>query len=180
MKTNYSISSVLPNINRAESFGPTWFIRSAALILFITGIAKVLAACGSAKLLVESDPIIGLSFGQLILAVGVLEIVVALIYAFGQRLRMSLSLVAWLSTNFLFYRIGLQWVGWHKPCSCLGNLTDALHIKPETADAIMKIVLGYLLIGSYGSIFWLWRRGRKGPHVPPPESVDSQGQTALQ
>jgi hypothetical protein len=40
-------------------------------------------------------------------------------------------------------------------------LTDALHIKPETADTAMKIILAYLLIGSYGSLFWLWRQRRR-------------------
>ena len=39
----------------------------------------------------------------------------------------------------------------------MGNLTDALHIRPEVADNIMKAILGYLLIGSYGLLIWQWR-----------------------
>jgi hypothetical protein len=97
--------------------------------------------------------------------VGLAEIVTALICFINRRPALSLGLVAWLSTNFVFYRIGLVWVGWHKPCSCLGNLTDALHISPQTADTVMKIILAYLLIGSYASLFWLWRQKRK-PSVP--------------
>jgi hypothetical protein len=60
-----------------------------------------------------------------------------------------------------------MWVGWHKPCSCLGNLTDALHIPPQTADTAMKIILAYLLIGSYGNLFWLWRQCKKSAAVSP-------------
>jgi hypothetical protein len=52
-------------------------------------------------------------------------------------------------------------------CPCLGNLTDALHITPQTADTAMKIILTYLLIGSYASLFWLWRQRNK----PAPTSA---------
>jgi hypothetical protein len=40
----------------------------------------------------------------------------------------------------------------------MGSLTDALHIKPETADNIAKVILGYLLASSYALLFWKWRR----------------------
>jgi hypothetical protein len=48
----------------------------------------------------------------------------------------------------------------------MGNLTDALHIPPQTADTAMKIILAYLLLGSYGTLFWLWRQKRLGPSTP--------------
>jgi hypothetical protein len=149
------------NLASKQACVPNWFIRSAALILLITGAAKVWAAFGNAKLLGIADPIGGLKFGQLILAVGVVEIIIALLCFISWRPALSLGLVAWLSTNFMFYRISLQWVGWHKPCNCLGNLTDGLHISPQTADMAMKIVLAYLLLGSYASLFWLWRQKRR-------------------
>jgi hypothetical protein len=57
-------------------------------------------------------------------------------------------------------------VGYHKPCSCLGNLTDALHIPPPMADTAMKIILAYLLIGSYATLFWLWRQRKKSAPAP--------------
>jgi len=41
------------------------------------------------------------------------------------------------------------------------NLTDALHIPPQTAEMAMKIILAYLLIGSYATLFWLWRQRKK-------------------
>jgi hypothetical protein len=56
------------------------------------------------------------------------------------------------------YRLGLWWMDWKKPCSCLGNLTDALHISPQTADNITKVLLAYLLIGSYGLLLWQWKQ----------------------
>jgi hypothetical protein len=94
------------------------------------------------------------------LVVGVAEIGIALICFFSKRQTLALGLVAWMSTNFVVYRLGLWWMDWKKPCSCLGNLTDALHISPQTADNIMKVLLAYMLIGSYGLLIWQWRRLR--------------------
>ena len=34
-----------------------------------------------------------------------------------------------------------------------------LHLSDQAADNIMKVILAYLLIGSYGILFWEWRRG---------------------
>jgi len=140
---------------------PKWFLLSSGVILAITGVAKVWSGLGNSKFLAVVDPIVGLKFGQLMLAVGVVEIVIALVCFFSKRQTLALGLVAWMSTNFLVYRLGLWWMDWHRPCSCLGNLTDALHIRPETADNIMKLLLAYMLIGSYGLLIWQRSRRRE-------------------
>jgi hypothetical protein len=46
-----------------------------------------------------------------------------------------------------------------KPCKCLGNLTDAIHIPPQTAESVMKITLAYLLVGSYVTLFYIRYHG---------------------
>ena len=140
---------------------PQYFILTVGAILGLTGIAKVWSGLGTAKVLSVADPITGITFGHLMLLVGMVEIVVALLCFFGKSLKLGVVLVAWLATSFLLYRFGLWWIGWNKPCSCLGNLTGALHIPPQTADTAMKMILAYLLIGSYASLFWLWRQRRK-------------------
>ena len=124
-------------------------------------------AFGNSKLLTISDPIIGLQFWQLMLGVGVIELVAATICLFSKSSKQPVILIAWLTTSFLVYRIGLWSMNWHRPCACLGNLTDALHISPQVADNIMKGVLAYLLIGSYGILFWQWRQGRAQKVDPP-------------
>jgi hypothetical protein len=141
------------------------FVISAGVILVVTGIAKVWSGLGNSKFLAVVDPIIGIKFGQLMLAVGVAEIGIALVCFFSKRQTLALSLVAWMSTNFVVYRLGLWWMDWKKPCSCLGNLTDALHISPQAADNITKVLLAYLLIGSYGLLIWQWKRSRLDPGV---------------
>jgi hypothetical protein len=136
------------------------FIMSAGAIMVITGIAKVWSGLGSSKFLAVIDPIFGIKFGTLMLLVGEVEIVIAAICFFGKRQTLALASVAWMSTNFVVYRLGLWWIDWHRPCSCLGNLTDALHISPQVADNIMKVLLAYLLIGSYGLLIWQWKKRR--------------------
>ena len=143
-----------------RDFAVSQFGRSAGAIMAITGIAKVWSGLGNSKFLAVVDPIIGIKFGQLMLAVGVAEIAIALVCFFSKRQTLALGLVAWMSTNFVVYRLGLWWMDWHRPCNCLGNLTDALHLSPQTADNIMKVLLAYLLIGSYGLLLWQWLSNR--------------------
>jgi hypothetical protein len=134
-----------------------WFVPSVSAILIITGFAKVWTAFAPTKVLAVTDPITGISFGHLMLAVGIAELFIASICLIGKSQKLKLGLIAWLATNFVVYRLGLWWLGWKKPCSCLGNLTDALHISPQVADNLMKVILAYLLIGSYGLLIWQWR-----------------------
>jgi hypothetical protein len=137
------------------------FRLSAGVILAFTGIAKMLSALGDAPILQSHDPLLIFEFRHLMLAAGALELVIAGFCLLNKSQAVAMILVAWLATNLLIYRLGLRWVGWHLPCSCLGRFTDAIHFSPQTADMAMKTILAYLLVGSYGTLFWLWRQRRK-------------------
>jgi len=137
-----------------------WFQKPAGAILLSTGLAKAFSAIGQARALDVTDPLIGIPFRQLLLLVGLGELLIAFFCLFTDRRRLSLLAVAWLSTNFLVYRLGLWLIGWHRPCGCMGSLTDMLHLSDRAADNIMKGVLAYLLVGSYGILLWEWKRGR--------------------
>lgn len=137
------------------------FLFSAGALLLLTATAKCVSATGSSKILQNDDPIFGIPFRAMFWTAGGIEAAIALFCLFAKNLVIPASLVSWLSTTFVIYRIGLVSVGYHKPCPCLGNLTDALHIPPQTADTGMKIILAYLLIGSYGSLLWLWTQHRR-------------------
>ena len=144
------------------------FIYLAGLLLTITAIAKFISGVGRSSILQSPDPILAVSFQHIFWIVGTVELAIALFCFFGKPIDMQVGLVAFLATNFVMYRVGLILVGYHKPCPCLGNLTDALHISPQTADTAMKIILAYLLLGSYATLFWLWRQKRKIPPLTPP------------
>jgi len=135
-------------------------LLSFAAILTLTGLGKIWSAFGSAKVLGIADPLLGLQFKYLMFVAGALELLLAGLYFFPSNKRLFLYSVAWLSAVILFYRISLTWIGWHQPCSCMGYFAEALHIPARTADTLMIIVLGYLLIGSYSTLFLLWRQRR--------------------
>ena len=143
------------------------FIFSAGVLLLITAVAKIVSANGDARILQMPDPVLAISFRHIFWIVGIVELLVVYVCLFDRHLELQSALVGWLATSFILYRCGRWWVGYYKPCSCLGNLTDALHIPPQTADTAMKIILAYLLIGSYATLFWLWRQKRKALSAAP-------------
>jgi len=128
-------------------FGCRAFIASGGIILLVTGLAKLISAFGAARVLLTVDPIFGIQFRHLFLLVGGLEIVVSLVCFFSRSSQFRLASTLWIATGFMLYRVGLEWVGYHKPCHCMGTLTDALGIPPMIADQVMKWILAYLLIG---------------------------------
>ena len=138
----------------------SFVLVSLGLILAITGLAKLWSSLGAARALLAPDPLLGVPYKHLFAGVAVMEIVVATICFLGRSRHLALALVAYLSTNFLFYRVGLWWIGWKQPCGCMGSLTDALHIKPQTADHIALGLLLYMLAASYTVLFVEWRRTR--------------------
>ena len=117
--------------------------------LAVTGLAKAFDSVGAARALDIADPLIGLPFRHLLLLVGLAELLIAFFCLFTDKQPVSLLAVAWISTNFLVYRLGLWFIGWHRPCGCMGSLSGMLHLSPQAADNIMKAVLAYLLVGSF-------------------------------
>ena len=137
------------------------FLVSVGVLLLITSSAKLVSAVGTMQVLDVNEPIFHVSFRHIFWVAGLIELFIALVCFLDVNILYQTWIVACLATNFVFYRIGLVLIGWHKPCSCMGNLIDFLHIPPQTADTAMKIILAYMLFGSYGTLFWLWRQNRK-------------------
>jgi hypothetical protein len=134
------------------------FANVAGGVLAATGLAKAFSAIGPARVLDAADPLIGIPFRQLLLLVGLVELFIAFFCLFTDKRRLSLLGVAWLSTNFLVYRLGLWFIGWHHPCACMGSLAGALHLSDQAADNIMKGILAFMLAGSYLLLFSQWRQ----------------------
>ena len=127
----------------------TAFLRTAGLILALTGVAKVFSAFGNAALLRVLDPVLAVPFRHLMLGVGLAELVIAGVCFFGRRPQLATMLVAWLASSFVVYRLGLGWLDWSLPCGCLGQMADRLPLSPETQDRILKGLLAFLFVGSY-------------------------------
>lgn len=138
------------------------FLPAAGTLLAFLGMLKVWSWLSSNSTSVVIDPVTGINSGILTLSIGLVEIAVAAVCLLTNKARLAILLVAWLATNLVVYRAGLWWMGWQRPCSCLGYLSDALRISPPAADFLSLIILAFLFIGSYGWLFWQWRRGRGG------------------
>lgn len=144
------------------------FVYSTGLILVVLAIAKVLMILDAVTISSQADPIFQMSFRSLLCVAALIELAVAGVCFFWQPVAHKISAIAWVGTLFLSYRLGLWWIGYEKPCACLGSLTGALGISPELADMIAKAILAYMLIGIYGLIVALWRRAKfsVGPNQP--------------
>jgi hypothetical protein len=109
---------------------------------------------GIKKFLLITDPVFEISFRDVMFLIGTIELIVSGLCIYSKITRLSLGLVGWLSSSFLIYRFGLLLAGYHKPCSCLWNLTDDINISAPAADLIMRIIVLYLFSGSFGFLFY--------------------------
>lgn len=137
------------------------FVLSAGVILAFTGLAKIISAVGNAQALETPDPVFWLSFRYLMLGVGILELTISGVCMSPGRNALRLKLIAWMGVSFMIYRSGVWLSGWHRPCPCLGTLTDSLHISTKLADTVMISLLGYLLVGSFACLCLETRTSRK-------------------
>jgi hypothetical protein len=143
------------------------FIKSACILLALTAIGKLGMVLGETRSLAQMDPLLGpLTNRQVLFMAAAAELgIVAMIWRPGPE-RIRLGLLAWISTAFLAYRLGLWWIGYQAPCDCPGVLKHITGFAPETADAIMKGILGFLLAGSYFGLtktLFLNRHSSAGP-----------------
>ena len=127
-------------------------------IFVVSGLAKLVSAHGSARVLLQTDEVFGVTNQKLYLAVGTLELCVAAALVKLRSVNLRLMLVAGLSTNFLLYRAGLWLVGAPHACPCLGNAAAWTHLDPKAFDMISKGALVWLLGSSY---FCLLLRARR-------------------
>jgi hypothetical protein len=147
------------------------FYFTAAIILFVTGAAKIYGARGPADVLQIRDAVFGIQFNYLLLTVGLIELCVGWLcmkYARCARLGTQTAIVlAGLSTNLLVYRIGLEYLHWQRPCPCLGNLTDGIGLSLRVVNIVLKVIVAYLLSGSYITLLWFWRQRKMATTSAP-------------
>ncbi len=135
----------------------------AGVMLLVVGLAKSITGFGSAAYLSVLDPVFGYQFRWLLLIAGSIEIGLGTLCLRRPHSGVLLPGLAWLSLALVIYRVGMVLNGWHRPCKCLGNLADALHISDATADAISKGMLLYLIaVSSFLAIEKLFRTPQHG------------------
>lgn len=128
-------------------------IASAATLIAVAGVAKLVSSTGSAAILDRDDPIFSISFRAVFIFVGSVEIIVAAVCFFTRSVMLHVFLLLWLASAFVAYRAGLWWIGYLKPCPCLGTLTERLHLPPVVADKIVLTMLLYLFFACSAVLF---------------------------
>jgi hypothetical protein len=151
-------------INHTDSSNAIWLrcvIFFSGVLLAATALAKLISSMGETESLHAHDPITGLPFRAILICVSVVEGVIAWICFQPQRLLLQATSIAWMSTILLIYRVSLLLIGYSRPCKCLGDLTDVLHISQNFADKIMIGILLYLLLVGYGLLIWVgWQKSK--------------------
>lgn len=132
------------------------FIASAGVILLAAALTRFVIAAGAAQALFLPDPVLGIPLRYAVLTVGVFELAVALICLFGKRVGLQIGWLAWLSTNYVVFWIGLLTMHCQLQGTCLGSLTDPLHLSRGTSGFILAILPVYLVLGSYAALAWVW------------------------
>ena len=139
------------------------FRWSAIGILTGTAAAKLFSATGSAPILDFPDPLIGFANRQVLVLVGAIELAVVGLLLSPVPLRVKHLILAWISGNFLAYRVAFYSLNIGKPCPCLGTLTERLGLPASLVDWILWVIVLYLLAGS---VFLLIQR-RWAPAAKP-------------
>jgi hypothetical protein len=151
-------------VNRLKiDFVGMLFVRAVVVALVVTALVKLLSAIEGSAVLAPKDPLLGISFRNMMLIGAALELGTVAV-CLCRPVVDGLLAIGWLSINFLIYRVGLWWIGWEKPCSCLGNLTDVLGIPSDLADDAMKSLLTFMLVSSISLLVLRWfNRGASLP-----------------
>ncbi len=131
-----------------------FFFATSALLLCVTGMAKIVSAMGHDRILHTAEPLFGVSYRQLFWIVGVIEFNIGLLCFFNKQNVLRAAILTSLSAQFIVYRVGMWWLNVKTPCNCLGTLTGVLHIRPAIADTVLKWIIAYIFSGSC-IVLWL-------------------------
>jgi len=153
------------------------FVNLAGAILLAAGLSRLLIAAEGAQFLSLPDPALGIPLHYALLVVGGIESLVALICLFGKRIHFQVGWLAWLATSYLVFQIGLFWMHCHPQATCIGSLTDPLHLSRGIAGWFVMALTIYIILGSYIALIRLWANGTAdvpvGQSPPLPAPADS-------
>ncbi len=125
-----------------------FFLSTAASILIITGLIKVLSLFGSAGMLAVKDPVFGISFGILMPLVGVTEIAVGTLVLFCRNGLVASVLILWMSIEFVAYRFFSAELRPGSYCPCLGSLGEYLGLsQAQATHAALRFCIFLLILG---------------------------------
>jgi len=152
--------------NRISRF----FIRSVAILLFLTAFAKLYSAFGSARMLTARDPMMRIPYRDIMIVVGLIELIVAAYLFRGRDVVMKLLAILWLGSNFLIYRVTNEMLHFYL-CPCLGTVMDSLYLSRKQSNLILGALVLYFFLGSAFLLLAMWYKALNKPDGTPIESA---------
>jgi predicted RNA-binding Zn-ribbon protein involved in translation (DUF1610 family) len=137
------------------------FIQSAGALLLASALIRFLIAVGSDPVLSLPEPMLGLPLRYTLLLLGGFELTVALICLSSKRPGFQLVWIAWVSSNYQVYWIGLKMMDYAPQTSCIGSVTDPLQLSRGNLSLVLSFLPLYFLLGSCIGLLWLWRESRR-------------------
>ena len=127
------------------------FLLCAGGILLMAALTRFLIATGNAQVMALPDPMLGIPLRYAVLAVGAIELIVALICLFGRHVGLQIGWLAWLRTNYIVFWIGLLAMHIHPQATGIGIFTDPLRIHRGMTGYVFTIIPFCLALGSYAA-----------------------------
>jgi hypothetical protein len=151
-----------------------YFVLSAGGILLGAALIRFIIAEGDAQALSLPEPLVRIPLRLAVVVTGAVELTVALVCLFGKRIELQIGWLVSLATAFVIYRIGLTWTHCHPQGTCLGSLTDPLHLARGAVGGFMEFIPFYLVFGSYAACLWLWlsKGTRTARRIAPQQHAD--------
>jgi NADH:ubiquinone oxidoreductase subunit K len=126
--------------------------RGVSLILWTTGLLKLLSAFASAGILSQKDPLLAfLTVRELLLSSAFIEIVVAIILWRERHASIKPLVTIWIASMFSIYRLGLWLIAYKGSCPCLGTIGDWIPIPHKLLDHFLLSTI--LFMYTIGIIF---------------------------
>lgn len=144
-------------MNRSDKY-LDWFLRVAGWLLVMAACERFLAAAGDSQMLTFADPVLGFSIQHLTAGVGVILLACGLVCIFAKRRGIRAGLLASLMTDIICYLAMVPYIGMNGRWTCLGSLTDPLHLSRGWLRGPLEFLFLCLMAGAYGSSIFIWFR----------------------
>lgn len=120
-------------------------LTMASVILTVTAIAKIISSFGQAAILVQPDPLLGVSVRTSNWIVAAVEIAVACLLWWMRDYVWRSLLIVIMGAEFLLYHMMLIWGRVHGPCPCLGSAWKWMGVSDKWVGIIAMGLGCYLL-----------------------------------
>jgi hypothetical protein len=135
----------------------TWFVRSAAVLLFVAAVGVGLAIRAHTGMLAVEDPLLFLPFRKVFYIFVAVLLLVSAFLLLSENTSRRLLVIGWLADVGLVYHCGSLYYGVPVLCACFGGVG----IAPRVVNVAILAGLGWLLVGSAVFLIGGWWRRRK-------------------